>query len=67
VSGRCSGGGGCEQWFRHDLAAEVTPAAEGVDLCFSTLAGQVGTCAAAPAPIYALIRPHVLAAQRLHG
>ena len=42
-------------------------AKEGVDLSLSTLAGQVGACAAALAPIHALIRNHVLAAERLHG
>lgn len=42
-------------------------AKEGVDLSLSTLADQVGACAAALAPIHALIRNHVLAAERLHG
>ena len=36
-------------------------AKEGVDLSLSTLADQVGACAAALAPIHALIRSHVLA------
>jgi transposase len=40
---------------------------EGVDLSLSTLADQVGACAAALAPIHALIRTHVLEAERLHG
>lgn len=42
-------------------------AKEGVDLSLSTLADQVGACAAALAPMHALIRNHVLAAERLHG
>jgi transposase len=42
-------------------------AREGVDLSLSTLADQVGACAAALEPIHALIRTHVLAAERLHG
>ncbi|MCJ2876016.1 transposase [Rhizobium pusense] len=42
-------------------------AREGVALSFSTLADQVGTCAAALKPIHALIEAHVLAAERLHG
>jgi len=42
-------------------------AREGVDLSLSTLADQVGACAAALAPIHALIRDHVLRAERLHG
>ncbi|MEZ5746407.1 MAG: IS66 family transposase [Paracoccaceae bacterium] len=42
-------------------------AKEGVDLSLSTLADQVGACAAALEPIHALIRTHVLAAERLHG
>lgn len=42
-------------------------AREGVDLSLSTLADQVGACAAALGPLYALIRSHVLAAERLHG
>ena len=42
-------------------------AREGVDLSLSTLADQVGACTAALAPIHALIRSHVLAAERLHG
>ncbi len=42
-------------------------AREGVDLSLSTLADQVGACAAALAPIHALIREHVLGAERLHG
>ncbi len=42
-------------------------AREGVDLSLSTLADQVGACAAALAPIHALIRDHVLGAERLHG
>ena len=42
-------------------------AREGVDLSLSTLADQVGACAAALAPVHALIRDHVLQAERLHG
>jgi hypothetical protein len=42
-------------------------AREGVALSLSTLADQVGACAAALAPLHALIRAHVLAAERLHG
>ncbi|EYD75125.1 Mobile element protein [Rubellimicrobium mesophilum DSM 19309] len=42
-------------------------AREGVDLSLSTLADQVGACASALAPLHALIRSHVLAAERLHG
>jgi transposase len=42
-------------------------AREGVDLSLSTLADQVGACALALRPLYALIEAHVLAAERLHG
>ena len=42
-------------------------AKEGVDLSLSTLADQVGACAAALEPLHALIRAHVLKAERLHG
>lgn len=42
-------------------------AREGVALSLSTLADQVGACAAALAPLHGLIEAHVLAAQRLHG
>lgn len=42
-------------------------AREGVDLSLSTLADQVGACAAALKPINSLIEAHVLAAERLHG
>ncbi|CDZ67989.1 Transposase IS66 family protein [Neorhizobium galegae bv. orientalis] len=42
-------------------------AREGVDLSLSTLADQVGACAAALKPIHSLIGAHVLAAARLHG
>ncbi|WP_414644784.1 IS66 family transposase [Bradyrhizobium sp.] len=42
-------------------------AREGVDLSLSTLADQVGACALALRPLYALIETHVLAAVRLHG
>ncbi|WP_354434444.1 IS66 family transposase [Martelella mangrovi] len=40
---------------------------EGIDLSLSTLADQVGACAAALRPIHSLIEAHVLAAERLHG
>ncbi|MBZ9759271.1 IS66 family transposase [Mesorhizobium sp. ESP6-5] len=40
---------------------------EGVDLSLSTLADQVGACAAALRPLHALIEEHVLSADRLHG
>ncbi len=42
-------------------------AREGLDLSLSTLADQVGTCAVALEPIHALIKAHVMAAERLHG
>ena len=42
-------------------------AREGVDLSLSTLADQVGACAAALRPLHALIEAHVLSAERLHG
>lgn len=42
-------------------------AREGIDLSLSTLAHQVGACAAALKPIHSLIEAHVLAAERLHG
>jgi len=42
-------------------------AREGVELSLSTLADQVGACAVALEPLHALIRAHVLAAERLHG
>jgi transposase len=42
-------------------------AREGIDLSLSTLADQVGACAAALRPLYALIERHVLTAERLHG
>src|SRR3546814_9202768 len=38
---------------------------EGVELSLSTLADQVGACAAALRPLYLLIEAHVLAAKRL--
>ena len=63
---------------RHGAVREVraTPAAqsaigalrrEGVDLSLSTLADQVGGCAALLRPLYDLIRAHVLASGRVHG
>jgi len=42
-------------------------AREGIDLSLSTLADQVGACAAALKPIHSLIEAHVLDAERLHG
>ncbi len=42
-------------------------AREGVDLSLSTLADQVGACAAALRPLHLLIEAHVFAAERLHG
>jgi transposase len=42
-------------------------AREGVPLSLSTLADQVGACAAALAPLFARIEAHALAADRLHG
>jgi transposase len=42
-------------------------AKEGVPLSLSTLADQVGSCAAVLAPIFERIEAHVLAAERLHG
>ena len=42
-------------------------AREGIDLDVSTLADWVGACSAALAPLVALIRAHVLAAERIHG
>ena len=42
-------------------------AREGVELSLSTLADQVGGCAALLRPIYDLIRSHVFAGARVHG
>src|SRR5579875_1637417 len=42
-------------------------AREGVDLSLSTLADQVGGCAALLRPLYQLIRAHVFAGERVHG
>ena len=42
-------------------------AREGVELSLSTLADQVGACAAVLRPLHALIEEHVLSAGRLHG
>jgi transposase len=42
-------------------------AREGIDLSLSTMADQVGACAVALRPLYALIERHVLATDRLHG
>jgi transposase len=40
---------------------------EGIDLSLSTLADQVGGCAALLHPLYELIRAHVFAGERVHG
>jgi transposase len=42
-------------------------AREGIDLDVSTLADWVGACSAALGPLVALIRAHVMAAERVHG
>jgi transposase len=42
-------------------------AREGVEISLSTLADQVGACAAALTPLHDLMAAHVLAAERLHG
>ena len=42
-------------------------AREGIDLSLSTLADQVGGCAALLRPLHDLIRAHVLAGHRVHG
>jgi len=42
-------------------------AKEGIEISLSTLADQVGACAAALQPIHDLIRAHVFAAERLHA
>jgi transposase len=42
-------------------------AKEGVPLSLSTLADQVGACAAVLMPLFQRIEAHVLAAERLHG
>ena len=42
-------------------------AQEGIDLSVSTLADWVGACTTALAPLVAMIRTHVLSAERLHG
>ncbi len=42
-------------------------AREGVDLSVSTLADQVGAATAALAPLHALLKAHVLGAERLHA
>ena len=42
-------------------------AREGIDLSLSTLADQVGACAATLRPLHTLIERHVLSAERLHG
>jgi transposase len=42
-------------------------AREAIDLSVSTLADQVGGCAALLRPLYELIRAHVFAGERVHG
>ncbi|WP_438270392.1 IS66 family transposase [Rhizobium mongolense] len=42
-------------------------AREGIDLSLSTLADQVGACAAILKPLHRLIEAHVPSAERLHG
>jgi len=42
-------------------------AREGIDLSVSTLADQVGACAALLRPLYELIQAHVFAGDRVHG
>jgi hypothetical protein len=42
-------------------------AREGIDLDVSTLADWVGACTATLSPLVALIRDHVLTAERIHG
>ena len=42
-------------------------AREGVEISLSTLADQVGTCAAVLKPLLTLMEAHVMAAERLHG
>jgi transposase len=42
-------------------------AREGIGLSLSTMADHVGACTAALMPLYALIKAHVFAAERLHG
>jgi transposase len=42
-------------------------AREGVELSLSTLADQVGGCAAVLRPLYGLVRAHVFAGPRVHG
>ena len=44
-----------------------TFAHEGIDLDTSTLADWIGACTANLSPLVALIRSHVMAAERLHG
>lgn len=40
---------------------------EGIPLSLSTLADQIGACAAAAKPVFLLLEAHVLGAGRLHG
>jgi transposase len=42
-------------------------AREGVEISLSTLADQVGACAAVLKPLLTLVEAHVMAAERLHG
>jgi transposase len=42
-------------------------AREGIELSVSTMADHVGACTAVLMPLYALIKAHVFAAERIHG
>lgn len=56
-----------EKFAQHQPLNRQSYVREGVNLSLSTLADQVGACAAALKPIHSLIEAHVLAAERLHG
>jgi transposase len=58
-----------EKFGQHQLLNRQSEryAREGIDLSLSTLADQVGICAAILYPLFALIEAYVLAAERLHG
>jgi transposase len=59
----------CDKYLQHLPLNRQSDAfaREGIDLDTSTLADWVGACTATLAPLNALIRAHVLAAQRLHA
>ena len=59
----------CEKFGQHQPLNRQSEryAREGVELSLSTLADQVGACAAALRPLNGLIERHVLAGDRLHG